>query len=127
MAKMYTELARAETIDIGLGLRIKIRHREQLLTEIVYIHYKVSCLGPRQGNWTKPSLDPTEIQQTDTTISWNAGRTGLGLESAEISSSEETESVLTSTTAVNKSQFTLGRRVYISQSEHLTDSKEMLT
>ena len=38
----------------------------------------------------------------------------------------EPESVQTSTTAVNKSHFTLGRRIFISQSEHLTDSKKML-
>ena len=33
----------------------------------------------------------------------------------------------TNTSELNKCQFTLGRRVFIFQSKHLTDSKKMLT
>ena len=64
---------KVESLNCKKWKSVCYRVREQSLTEIVYIHYKVSCLGPRQGNWRKPSLDPTEIKQTDTTISWNAG------------------------------------------------------
>ena len=33
----------------------------------------------------------------------------------------------TNTSEVNKCQFTLGRRVFMLQSQHLTDSEKMLT
>ena len=48
-------------------------------------------------------------------------------ESTRISRNEETGSEQMNKSEVNKCQFTLGRRVFMLQSEHITDSKKMLT
>ena len=52
---------------------------------------------------------------------------GLRLELTEIIRNEKTDSEQMTNTEVKKCQFTLGRRVFILQREHLTDSKIMLT